>query len=64
VILELDTTWVTAQEVAPLPGYVCVVAKRHVDEPFLLADDEMVSFWRESMRVARALSALHITRRR
>jgi diadenosine tetraphosphate (Ap4A) HIT family hydrolase len=59
VILELDTTWVTAQEVAPLPGYVCVVAKRHVDEPFLLADDEMVSFWRESMRVARALSALH-----
>lgn len=58
VIAELPTTWVTAQETAPLPGYVCVVAKRHVDEPFLLADDEMVGFWRESMRVARALHAL------
>jgi diadenosine tetraphosphate (Ap4A) HIT family hydrolase len=29
-----------------------------VEEPFQLPDDEMVAFWRESMAVARALSAL------
>jgi diadenosine tetraphosphate (Ap4A) HIT family hydrolase len=43
----------------PLPGYACVVAKRHVDEPFHLADSEMVAFWRESMLVARALDSLY-----
>src|SRR4051812_5902139 len=39
-------------------GYACVVARRHVAEPFQLPDDEMVAFWRESMAVARALSSL------
>jgi diadenosine tetraphosphate (Ap4A) HIT family hydrolase len=58
VIAELRTTWVTAQASAPLPGYACVVAKRHVEEPFLLPDDELVAFWRESMAVARALDEL------
>src|SRR6478672_8971490 len=58
VIAELDATWVTAQPVAVLPGYACVVARRHVEEPFQLLDDEMVAFWRESMAVARALSLL------
>ena len=58
VIAELDATWVTAQPAAVLPGYACVVAKRHVQEPFQLPDDEMVAFWRESMAVARALSSL------
>jgi diadenosine tetraphosphate (Ap4A) HIT family hydrolase len=58
VIAELDATWVTAQPVAVLPGYACVVARRHVEEPFQLPDDEMVAFWRESMAVARALSSL------
>ena len=44
--------------VAVLPGYACVVARRHVEEPFQLPDEEMVAFWRESMAVARALSSL------
>ena len=59
VIAELRTTWVTGQASAPLPGYACVVAKRHVEEPFLLPDDELVAFWRESMAVARALDELY-----
>ena len=41
-----------------LPGYACVVARRHVEEPFQLPDGEMAAFWRESMAVARALSSL------
>jgi diadenosine tetraphosphate (Ap4A) HIT family hydrolase len=58
VIAELDATWVSAPPVAVLPGYACVVARRHVEEPFHLPDDEMVAFWRDSMVVARALSTL------
>src|SRR3954470_2620666 len=58
VIAELDATWVSAPRLAVLPGYACVVARRHVEEPFLLPDDEMVGFWRESMVVARAISTL------
>lgn len=41
-----------------MPGYVCVVSKRHVVEPYELAPDEMDAFWREAMRVARAVAEL------
>ncbi len=58
VIAELATTWVTAPPSAPLPGYVCVVAKRHVAEPFELDEAESAASWSESMAVAAALSEL------
>ncbi len=55
VIAELDTTWVSAPPVAVLPGYACVVARRHVEEPFQVCrTTRSVVFWRESMGVARA----------
>jgi diadenosine tetraphosphate (Ap4A) HIT family hydrolase len=56
VIAELPTIWVTAPSRAPLPGYVCVVSKRHVVEPFELDEPERLAFWTESMSVAAALS--------
>jgi diadenosine tetraphosphate (Ap4A) HIT family hydrolase len=55
VIAELEATWVTAPAEAPLPGYACVVSKRHVVEPFNLPGDELAAFWREAMVVARVL---------
>jgi diadenosine tetraphosphate (Ap4A) HIT family hydrolase len=58
LIAELPTVWVTAQPFAPLPGYVCIVAKRHVVEPFQLPPAEMAVFWSEGMSVARALDEL------
>jgi diadenosine tetraphosphate (Ap4A) HIT family hydrolase len=58
VVAELATTWVTAGTEAPLPGYACVVAKRHVVEPFELADQERIAFWEEAIRVARVLHEL------
>jgi diadenosine tetraphosphate (Ap4A) HIT family hydrolase len=58
VIAELPTTWVSAPTMAPLPGYVCIVAKRHVAEPFELEEPELTAFWSESMSVAAALHAL------
>lgn len=58
VLAEFPTTWVTGGTEAPLPGYVCVVAKHHVAEPFELSQAERVAFWEDSMRAARALTRL------
>ncbi|HEY2072665.1 MAG TPA: HIT family protein [Gaiellaceae bacterium] len=58
MIAELDATWATAGAEAPLPGYVCVVSRRHVVEPYELPPDEMEAFWREAMHVARAVAAV------
>ena len=57
VIAELSSVWVTAGAEAPLPGYVCLVAKRHVREPFELPDGERRAFWDAVDRVAEALAA-------
>jgi diadenosine tetraphosphate (Ap4A) HIT family hydrolase len=58
VIADLPTIWVTAPLRAPLPGYACVVSKRHVVEPFELDEPQFSAFWAESMSVAAALSEL------
>ncbi len=58
VVAELPSCWATAQRVAPLPGYVCVVARKHVVEPFEMSADEQGSFWRDAMLVARAVDNL------
>lgn len=58
IVAELEATWVTTYAEPPIPGYVCVVSKRHVVEPFELPPDEMDAFWREAMRVARAVADL------
>lgn len=55
VIANGQAVWVTAQPVAALPGYVCVVAKTHAVEPFDLSVDEQRLFWSETMAVARAV---------
>ena len=55
VLVELPRSWVTAGPEACLPGYVCVVSRRHVEEPFDLNDGE--AWWAECMLVAQALSA-------
>jgi diadenosine tetraphosphate (Ap4A) HIT family hydrolase len=58
VIAEFTMTWITAPAKAPLPGYACVVSKRHVVEPFELPPHELVAFWAEAMFAARALADL------
>jgi diadenosine tetraphosphate (Ap4A) HIT family hydrolase len=58
VVVELTAAWVTAGTDAPLPGYACVVAKRHVVEPYDLPDRERAAFWEDCMVAARALSDL------
>jgi diadenosine tetraphosphate (Ap4A) HIT family hydrolase len=52
VIAELPVTWVSAPRVAPLPGYACVIFKRHLVEPFELPPDEMLTFFADAMTAA------------
>ena len=54
VLVELSSSWVTAGRHACLPGYVCVVSRRHVVEPFELDDEG--AWWADCMLVARALN--------
>jgi diadenosine tetraphosphate (Ap4A) HIT family hydrolase len=58
VIAELGSCWATAPREAPLAGYVCVVARRHVVEPFEMSAEDQSSFWRDAMQVAQALADL------
>ena len=55
VIAETPAVWVTAASIAPLPGYVCVVSKHHVVEPFELDSSSASEFWFDCLRTARAI---------
>jgi diadenosine tetraphosphate (Ap4A) HIT family hydrolase len=39
-------------------GYVCVVSKRHVVEPFELRGVERAAFWEDTLRAAEAVHRL------
>ena len=58
-IAELGVSWVTSG-LGPLPvrGYACVVAKRHVVEPYELEGDERAAFWEDVLVAAEALEHL------
>jgi diadenosine tetraphosphate (Ap4A) HIT family hydrolase len=55
IVAELPASWVTAGQMAPLPGYAAVVSKRHVVEPFELSAREQMAFWVDALRAAQAL---------
>lgn len=59
VLVEFDASFACAGPKAPLPGYVCMVARSHVVEPFDLPEPERSQFWSECMLVARALNNLY-----
>ncbi len=58
ILADFPSCWVTAAPVAPLPGYVVVVSKRHVVEPFQLTPVERLAFWEDTMAAAQALADL------
>jgi diadenosine tetraphosphate (Ap4A) HIT family hydrolase len=55
VIAEFETCWATAGRSGALPGYVCVVARQHYNEPFEMPAAEQALFWQETMLVAAAV---------
>ena len=56
-IAELAVSWVTSG-LGPVPvrGYACVVAKRHVVEPYELEGDERAAFWEDVLVAAEAIA--------
>jgi diadenosine tetraphosphate (Ap4A) HIT family hydrolase len=58
VVAEFSTSWVTAGPKAPLPGYVAVVCKHHVVEPFDLVPPERGAIWEDVLTTAKILADL------
>jgi diadenosine tetraphosphate (Ap4A) HIT family hydrolase len=61
VLADRPATWITSEERVPTQGYLCVVAKRHVIEPWELSPFERDAFWADVVfaaeRVARLVDA-------
>ena len=57
VIAELETSWVTMQAFAPVPGYVCLVSRTHAIELHDLSQEVASGFMRDAQKVSKALSA-------
>jgi diadenosine tetraphosphate (Ap4A) HIT family hydrolase len=58
VLVERPTTWITSDARAATRGYVCVVAKRHVVEPYELEAEERTGFWEDVLFAAERLARL------
>lgn len=58
ILVELPSSWVTTDPEVAIFGYVCVISKRHVVEPYELSDDDLFLFFKESMGVARAITSV------
>jgi diadenosine tetraphosphate (Ap4A) HIT family hydrolase len=58
VVAKLEASWVTMQEAAPVPGYVCLVSQTHVVELHDLPDATASAFMRDARRVSMAVAAV------
>jgi diadenosine tetraphosphate (Ap4A) HIT family hydrolase len=58
VLLERPASWITSDTRAITRGYLCVVSKRHVVEPFELNEDERQAFWDDVLFAAERLALL------
>ncbi len=59
ILAERPTTWITTDAEPIAPGYVCVVARRHVVEPFELPAGERAAFWEEALDAAARVARLY-----
>jgi len=55
ILAELEASYLTAGEDAPMKGYCCLVLQRHAVELFDLGPEEAAAFMRDVQRVARAV---------
>jgi diadenosine tetraphosphate (Ap4A) HIT family hydrolase len=58
VLLERHAAWICSDAQAITRGYLCVVAKRHVVEPFELLGEERRAFWDDVLFAAERLARL------
>ena len=55
ILVELDASWVTAAEDAPMRGYACLVFRRHAIELHELSEIEGRDFMRDIRRLSSAV---------
>lgn len=58
VLAERATTWITSDARAATRGYLCVVSKHHVLEPYELVDSAREAFWEDVLFAAERLAGL------
>ena len=58
IVAKLEASWVTMQEAAPVPGYVCLVSQTHVIELHDLPEAKAVAFMRDARKVSMAISSI------
>ena len=55
LLVELETSWVTVNEDAPMRGYACLVLRRHAVELHDLGEIEGAAFMRDIRRLSSAV---------
>ena len=58
IVVELASSWVTAQRDSPMRGYACLVSKRHVAELHEFTASEAAAFVADAQHVSAALAAI------
>ena len=58
VVAKLEASWVTMQESAPVPGYVCLVSQTHAVELHDLPEAAASAFMRDARKVSMALASV------
>ena len=58
IVADLEASWLTAPEDAPLRGYCCLVFRLHAVELHVLSANEAGAFMRDIQRVSRAVQAV------
>lgn len=58
IVAELETSWVTVQERAPMRGYACLVFRRHAVEFHDLSADEGAAYMRDAQKLSGAVATI------
>jgi diadenosine tetraphosphate (Ap4A) HIT family hydrolase len=58
VLARRPTTWITTEPDPRAPGYLCVVSRRHVVEPYELPPAERAAFWDDIPFAAERIATL------
>ena len=58
VVAKLEASWVTMQEAAPVPGYVCLVSQTHAVDLHDLPEAAASAFMRDARKVSMAVASV------
>jgi diadenosine tetraphosphate (Ap4A) HIT family hydrolase len=58
VVAKLEGSWVTMQEAAPVPGYVCLVSQIHAVDLHDLLEPAAFGFIRDARKVSMAVASV------